>query len=150
MRDAEHAGEFALEVEQRARLGGILIEEIERAPEQVVQFGRGVIGLGREFDQLDEMRRECDAAVVGAEPGACVAQVGLTERVQVAFCAACDGDVAVEKRSSTPAKRLFGRSAPFTTVFSRPESRVNHETMRLVSLNRVFRSRMASVVCTPR
>ena len=98
MRDAEHAGEFALEVEQRARLGGILIEKIERAPEQVVQFGRGVLGLGREFDQLDEVRRECDAAVVGAEPGACVAQVGLTERVQVAFCAACDGDVAVEKK----------------------------------------------------
>ena len=53
----------------------------------------------------------------------------------------------LKNRSSWPANGLFGRRAPLATVFTSPCSSVNQWTIRLVSVSRVRRMRMACVDC---
>src|SRR5438270_5245007 len=52
---------------------------------------------------------------------------------------------ASKNRSNFPANALFARRAPFAAVWIQPNDSVHHETMRLVSLNLRFRSRMPVV-----
>src|SRR6267143_6310384 len=55
---------------------------------------------------------------------------------------------ASKNKSRRPANGLFGRRAPRATVWITPIESVHQETIKLVSLNRLFRRRIPLVLIT--
>lgn len=115
--DAEEAGEFTLEVEEGALGGGFFVEMAEGAGEEVVEFGGGVVGFGGEFEKFDKIGGECEAGVVAAEAVAGVMESGFTEGMEFAFCAACEGDFAVEEKIQHAGEVAFGSECAFGDGF---------------------------------
>ena len=126
LRDAEQAREFALEVEEGALGGGFFVEVIEGTGEEVVEFGGWVVGLCGEFEEFDEVGGECEAGVVAAEAVAGVAEAGFAEVVEFGFCAAREGDFAVEEKIEDSCEGAFwaecalGDGFDFTVVAGQP------------------------------
>ena len=95
--DAEEAGEFFFEMKKGARCGLAGVEVGEGAEEQVEEFGDGVLGLGDQFDELDEIGGELGAEVIGAQAIEGAEEGGLAQGVEIAFAAGYVGDLCEEE-----------------------------------------------------
>ena len=113
MFDAEQAHEFALEVLERTQARGVFVQVAQSAPEQIVEFADGVLGLGDEFDEFDEIRRERDARVVVAEAIVRLGESDFAQRVQLARAAARVVDFTFKKKVESAGKAALRLARAF-------------------------------------
>lgn len=147
MGDAEDSREFTFEVTQSPQAWGFQSDVIERPGEQVVKRGIRMFGFHHGFKELAAVAGEQGGGVVSAQAFTPVTDGNLPQSVQFTSSGLLEGDFSAKKRSSWPAKGLFGRRAPLATVFSKPKSSAIQWAIKLVSVSRVRRMRMARVDC---
>jgi len=95
--DAEEADEFGLEVEEGAECGLAFIEVAEGAEKKVEKLGDGVLGLGDELDELDEIGGELGAEEVGAEAVEGLGDGDFAEGMNIALAAGVIADLFEEE-----------------------------------------------------
>ena len=95
--DAEEAGKLGLEMEEGALIGGAGVEIAKGAEEEVEEFGDGMLGLGDQFDELDEIGGKLGAEVIGAEPEEGLDEDGLAQGVEIAAAAGGVADIVQEE-----------------------------------------------------
>lgn len=106
--DAQEADQFAFEVLEGTHGRWVRVEIAEGAAEEIVEFGDGVLWLGDDLDQLDEIGPHGDAAIVLAQAIVWFAEFTLAQGVEVAFAAAGDGDLALEKEVDATGESALG------------------------------------------
>ena len=122
----QHPREFALEMQQAALRGRLLVEMVERAPDKIVQLRRRLFRFGRKLDEFDEVRRERNPMIIVAKPHARIAQGGFAKRVKFALRAPRDADLALKKKIENPgeatlrAQRSFGDCLDPAQIRSEP------------------------------
>ena len=96
--DSEQSRQLRFEMHHRSAGCRICIQVSESTVEQIVEFGCRVAGLGDEFEQLDEVCRECDAFVIRAQALVRIAQKRFAKDVQFTPPASRKLDLAIEEQ----------------------------------------------------
>jgi len=81
----------------RARRRIICVEIAESPAQQSEQFRLGMIALGTNLDQLNEIRGTLRAEIIAANPGERIFEDDLGERVQIGFSAPHDRNFSFKK-----------------------------------------------------
>ena len=115
--DAEDPDEFVFKMFEGAKSRRIRIEMAQRAAEKVAQLGKCVFGLGDQFDELDEERGQGDALVLRTQSGIRFPQDDLTQRVELAFSASREGNLAIEEKVEASGKFAFRVASSFRHGF---------------------------------
>ena len=111
--DAEQAGEFGLEMEERSARCGIGVQESDRAQEEVVKLRCRVVGFGDEFEEFDEICGHRDALVVRAQSLVRFAQDCFAEHVQFASPTARKLNLAIEEQVEHAGKAALRAASAF-------------------------------------
>ncbi len=106
--DAEEADEFALEMEESPEIGAAGIEVTEGAQEQIEKLRGGMLGLGDQLDQFDEVCGKLGAEEIGAEAVERLDEDHLAEGVEVALAAEGVADVIEEEEVELSGKGAAG------------------------------------------
>ena len=148
-RDVVHSIEtrqLGFEMSHRAQVRVPRVEKTKGALQQMEKLRHRMFRLGADVDQFHKVRSRLHAEIIFADAAKRIAQYRLCQSMQIRLPATLDLNLDFEKKSSLPAKTLFGRRAPFATVSMQPNDSVHQETIRLVSLSFRLRSRIALVV----
>lgn len=113
MGDSEEPGEFGLEMEQRPLAGWGVVEVVERALEEVVQFWLRVLGLDSRFQQLATIGGEEGGGVVLSESLAPVPDHHFAQGVKLTVSGVDKGDFSTEKKIDLAGKRAAGTARTF-------------------------------------
>lgn len=98
MFNSQQTHEFSFKMKHRTATRGLRIKMGQRSLEQVEQLRRGLLGLGGVFHQLNKVGAQRHTREVGAHVLARLAQNSFAERVDFAFRAAREGDLAFKKQ----------------------------------------------------
>ena len=124
--DPKQSGQLRFKVEQRLAGGRFRVRERQSASQQVVELWRRMIGLCREIQELDKVRRERNSTVFAAKVFPGIQDGRFPQGMQVAFRAPAEGDLARVKeieRAGKPAlrsERAFRDGFDFPMVQGKP------------------------------
>ena len=113
VRNAEQFREFGLEMPERAEAGAGGIDVVERAGEQIVELGIGVLRLDRRFQKLTAICGQQRRAVMSAQSFAPMADGNFAQRVKVAAPRLGVGNFAAEKKVEFSRERAFRAESSF-------------------------------------
>ena len=95
--DAGNARQFGLEMRDRACRRIVGIQIAERPAQKPEQFRLAMIALGANLNELDKISCCLHAQIVAANPGERILHDDFSERMQIRFPAAHDGNFSLKK-----------------------------------------------------
>jgi hypothetical protein len=106
--DAEKADELGFEMEQGAEIWRARVEIAEGAKEQIEELRDGVLRLGDQFDEFNEIRDELGTEVIGAQADKRLNEDRFAQGVEIAPVAEGVADIVEEKQVKLPGERATG------------------------------------------
>ena len=107
MGNPEQAGKFALEVAERAQAGFGGVEMVERAVQEVMEFGFRVFVFHGGFEELAAISGQQSGCILPAQAFAPMLDGNLPQGVQLAAPGMLEADFAAEKQVELTRERAF-------------------------------------------
>ena len=96
-------------------------EEVEGAPEEVVDIADGGFGFGGNFYEADEVGGGEDAGIFGPDAVAVIDHGDIAKGVEIAFSAPCEIELRRVEEIELAGERTFRPACAFGHGFEKPE-----------------------------